>query len=581
MQSVPAFERVGAVVLLVASSLLMLPRVGSAQAGAGTARYTISVTFDPATRRVEGTERVRWRNTSHHPVSEVRLRLGTITPSAISVTGLGAGPSNEDQSILQVQLLRPLAPGSEIDLDVRWTATAEVGWGGTFVFADWFPQALNADSGYSDYGTYDVSIQVPAPWQIAATGREQAPSTAWPTARHFVQASVGGCGWATGQNWVERRARIDRENESPVDLRLLLQPEHARQADRMVAAVKVALANGRRSLAPYSYDTLTILDLPWRSRYGQLALPTLVTTSLPWLEPRFASDTELEVARGLARHFWRQTIGGDVARWPWFFAPFEADAANRLADPIVASQLDSTLGRPFLVTRLFAGFVPYIVRSIRLERPIGGDDARDGGSGGSPAWVGTLERYLGWPTFEAIMTTFSERFRFGHPAPQDFFDTAESVSGRDLRWFFEQIGDQPREFEYGVDEVTSRQSSDGRYHSRIVIGRHGDGIFSGTSHPRVGPYESGRAVELAIDFDDRLTRAEYWDGRDRQKAFLYESVAPVKRVVVDPNGVLLLDRNITKSSWVLRPRAASAANRWALRWMTWIEDLIVGSSFLA
>jgi hypothetical protein len=297
-----------------------------------------------------------------------------------------------------------------------------------------------------------------------------------------------------------------------------------------------------------------------------------------WLEPRFASDGELEVAQLLARHFWRQTI--DSAQAPEFFRAFELAAANRLATPIVAAQLDSTVGSPFLVTRLFGGFVPYLIRSIRPDRPIV-DHSSEGDATSNLDWVETFQRYLGLPTFEAIMTTFSERFTFDHPTPADFVKTAESESGRDLTWFFDQIGKDGRSFDYAVDGVDGKRFSDGRYLTRIVVARHGDGVFSGSSHPRVGPYESGRGVEVAVEFGDGARRTEYWDGRDQRKVFMYDSAAPVERVSVDPNRTLAFDRNKTNNGWALMPRAAAARNRWALRWMTWIEDLLVGYSFFA
>ena len=54
-------------------------------------------------------------------------------------------------------------------------------------------------------------------------------------------------------------------------------------------------------------------------------------------------------------------------------------------------------------------------------------------------WLHTLERYLGWPVLQRILSTYFARYAFQHPRPQDFFDVANEVSGRDLTWYFDQV----------------------------------------------------------------------------------------------------------------------------------------------
>ena len=50
-------------------------------------------------------------------------------------------------------------------------------------------------------------------------------------------------------------------------------------------------------------------------------------------------------------------------------------------------------------------------------------------------------------------------------------------------------------------------------------------------------------------------------------------------VQVDPERVLLLDVNYTNNSITLRPQAAEAADHWTLKWMVWLQDLLMDYSF--
>ena len=52
-----------------------------------------------------------------------------------------------------------------------------------------------------------------------------------------------------------------------------------------------------------------------------------------------------------------------------------------------------------------------------------------------------------------------------------------------------------------------------------------------------------------------------------------------RSVEVDPDRVLLLDLNYTNNSWTSRPRAAAASGKWALRWLTWLEDVLLTYAF--
>src|SRR4029453_3637357 len=92
-------------------------------------------------------------------------------------------------------------------------------------------------------------------------------------------------------------------------------------------------------------------------------------------------------------------------------------------------------------------------------------------------WLHTLERALGWTVVRQILSTFYERWRFGHPRPGDFFRVANEVSGRDLGPFFDQVYRGSVVFDYGVENVTSTATENETFLNEVVVRRYGDGIF--------------------------------------------------------------------------------------------------------
>ena len=106
---------------------------------------------------------------------------------------------------------------------------------------------------YSDYGVYDVRITVPRGWTVGATGRERQrlDTPTGKTTHRYVQEDVHDFAWTTSPDYIERRERFEHAGLLAVDMRLLLQPEHERQAGRHLAAVHVRRSMRGQWYGPY------------------------------------------------------------------------------------------------------------------------------------------------------------------------------------------------------------------------------------------------------------------------------------------------------------------------------------------
>lgn len=103
--------------------------------------------------------------------------------------------------------------------------------------------------------------------------------------------------------------------------------------------------------------------------------------------------------------------------------------------------------------------------------------------------------------------------------------------------------------------------------------------FTGSTAPRVGPFESGGGVTLLVIFEDGERAIDRWDGRDTRKIFSYRSPSRAVSATVDPDRMLLLDVNQTNNSRTLAPLTATAATRSAARWLTWLENALLTYGF--
>jgi len=91
-----------------------------------------------------------------------------------------------------------------------------------------------------------------------------------------------------------------------------------------------------------------------------------------------------------------------------------------------------------------------------------------------------LQYVLGDSTFSKLMKEYYERWKFKHPYPEDFYNLAMEISGKDLRWFFDQWFHRTYTCDYGIKSIRSKKiQKDGKeiYKTTIKIIRKGRAVM--------------------------------------------------------------------------------------------------------
>lgn len=538
-----------------------------------------------------------------------------------------------DRTVLQAPLEVPVEPGARVRVTIEWEAKvprtfARTGTIGDYYFlAQWFPKigVFEADGVwkchqfiqtefYADYGNYDVKMTVPAGWVLGATGRETEKQDHGDgtTTHHYYQEDVHDFAWTASPYFQEHTARFEEPPLPPVEMRLLLMPDHAHLRDRYFAATRAALKHYGAWFGPYPYDHITIVDPAYQSGTGGMEYPTLFTGGTRWLSPPESLSPEGVTVHEAGHQFWYGLIGNDEFEDAWMDEGFNTYSTART--------LEAAYPPPVLVRRYLEGFIPIVFPSVSGLNPrtAGADvfagfysplkrdamattswqqgpDAYRVNSYDKPGMMlRTLENYLGWDTFQNVMSTYFNRWKFRHPRPKDFFAVVDEVSGRDMGWFFEQTYQNANVFDYAVGAVISRpvrapkgyierggalvfdngsgekseeNAEAGKpFHATVFVHRWGEGLFP---------------VEVQVTFSDSARVTEQWDGQSRWIRYDYTRPAQVERVVVDPGHKLALDINYTNNSWIRKPPASLAAGKWAAKWMIWLQSIMEYLSFFA
>jgi hypothetical protein len=184
--------------------------------------------------------------------------------------------------------------------------------------------------------------------------------------------------------------------------------------------------------------------------------------------------------------------------------------------------------------------------------------------------LGTIERWVGSPTWDAVLAEFASQKWTACPKPGDLEQVAVRVTGLELAWLFRQVFDSDAVFDYAIERFSSERQASGSFRTTIVVTRVGSAVFTGTDADA-----GGSGMDLRVAFDDGRERVDRWDGRDRVVTFLYESPARAGAAEIDPHHVLLLDLDRTNNSRTLDSHATRAAGIWSARWILWLQDVLL------
>jgi aminopeptidase N len=526
-----------------------------------------------------------------------------------------------DRTVMSLPLPWTIGPEATIDVEVAWSSKiprpfARTGYIEDYFFiAQWFPklgvledrgwnthQFHSATEFFSDFGVYNVAITLPRRFVVGASGREsgRGDNNDGTTTHRYHGEDIHDFAWTAAPDFIDLSKRFTHPTLPSVDMRLLLRPEHRSQAERYFSAAAATLKYYGEWFGAYPYGHVTIVDPAYQSESDGMEYPTFFVGRANWLAPPHQQTPENVTMHEFGHQWWYGMVATNEFEHAWMDEGFNTYSTARA--------MDQWFHPNRVAMRYFGGFIPWTFEDITHARL--DNDRLDGyrlNAETDPPWVPTftywpgtarfitynktalwmhmLEKQVGWPTMQRIMSAYYEHWKFKHPKPADFFDTVREVSGRGYVTFFDEVYRSSNTFDYGVQEFTSEAgriettpyvpetyvrhgpvSRTQLYRTTVVIRRYGEASFP---------------VDVVTTFENGERKKEGWDGQDRRVIYTYERPSKAVSVQVDPDRVLLLDVNYTNNSRTLAPRTREASLKWALTWMTWLEQLMLAYGFFA
>lgn len=481
----------------------------------------------------------------------------------------------EDRTLIKIHLPEPLHGGESVTLNLKYEVRlpkvfARMGSAGEFVMAgQWYPKLsvyetpswhgarqegwnLHQYHGnsefYADFGIYSVSVTVPEPYIVAATGfpvKTPRQNDGWKTYQFYAD-DVHDFAWAASPDFTVAEEAFSAPGVPGVRIKLYLDPLHSGLQQRYFDAAKAALTRFSDWYGPYPYSTLSVVVPPSGAPgAGGMEYPTLVTAfAAESAEP----DLSLErtVIHEIAHQYFYGILANNEFEEAWLDESFASYAEDKL--------MELEYGVPSNLS-LTASFVRKPM-PLKLEAwRYGGDDAYTQNVYlRGKLLLKDIERQVGAETMDRILSVYTSKYRFRHPTTAAFQQTVENVTKRSWKPYFDSYVYQGGAPDFAIAEISNAAREGGGYESLVTA------VNTGSDYD---------GVDLKFTFADGHVVTHVWKGGGETKQFRLKYDQPVVSAEINPDRAVLLEHKHFNNF-----RQAEIGRETAYRWTLGAAQLI-------
>lgn len=563
------------------------------------ASYTLEAKLDVEEHTVKGSGTMQLKNISSAPLDHVfvhlylngfehertvfRRRAGSGMRGSDDLTRAGhieverfawreVGPENlwpagattpgdpEDRTDIRVPLPRSIAPGESATFELTFQSqlpsiALRTGFLGSFhMVAQWFPKLAKLEPRgyfahfpferfsefYSDFGDYDVTVDVPETFEVGGAGIIVADEHSGGRRRvRFTESAIGDFAFTAWDGF-----DVQERTASGVELRCLFPRGQDAAARIELDAAERGLAYFNAALGTYPYDHLTLVHPPeGADEAGGMEYPTLITTG----GSAWTAYLPARLLEGLTLH--------ELAH-QWFYGLV---ATNENAHPFLDEGLTTYVSERAL-RDLYGPFglvdyVPFDVTIDAIERsfqlgthgraPVAAraGDFASGSDYGRLVYartatiLRTLDRVWDGVALRAT-GAYAREHRFRHPGPAELEKAIAEAGPEDAARFFHQATFAQGWVDFVPKAIENERRADGSFEHKVTLERRGD-----LSIP----------VEVELIDSDGVSRRLNWKGDEATTILVSSGPAPLQSVLVDPGHRILVDEDRHNDALSLAP----------------------------
>lgn len=364
--------------------------------------------------------------------------------------------------IIKVFLREPLLPGQKTIISTPFTVKlpynfSRGGYGGNaFQVTQWYPKAAMYDKKgwhlypyleigefFNNFGAYDITIEIPRHYVVAATGRlqnkeekewlkqrinttdRQNPSQNPFKKLRYLQDSIVDFAWFADPDWL---VRYDTAllNGKPVETWAFFREKNKTTWDSAVSIIKSTLHFKSDVLGTYPYPVVSVVESPLGFA-GGMEYPTITNIS----ETNSMSSLRMLIKHEVGHNWFQAVLASNERKYPWMDEGF-----NSYYDRRYLQQFGE--GDESLEEAIYKGLI-----KVKQDQPVNTPSEEFTEINFSlfaytkaAQWMALMERKIGQPRFDSIMQQYYQDWKFRHPQPEDFKAYFDRLPGFDSDYYF-------------------------------------------------------------------------------------------------------------------------------------------------
>lgn len=486
----------------------------SAQYWQQEAKYVMEVELDDSNHQYKGKQRITYRNNSpdtlyvvyYHlfpnafqpgsmmdvrsqtildPDPRVGDRISKLSPEEQGFLKVESLTQNgnalnyrEVETILEVQLSRPLAPGKRTRFDMEFVGQVPLQIrrsgrdskeGVAYSMTQWFPKMCEYDRmGWHAYpyigrefhgvwGNYDVTITIDSAYTVASTGllknarsigkgylpkdQKLKPQGGAKLSWNFVAENVHDFAWAADKDYVHTTLQVP---DGPL-LRFFHKdsPDLRSNWEKLPEFTAEIFKYANEHFGKYAYDEYAVVQ----GGDGGMEYPmmTLITG-----QRRLSSLVGVTVHE--AMHSWYQLmLASNEALYPWMDEGFTTYAGSRIMSHLFNPDEDTRRGA------YFDGYISLALSGAEEPMSKHADHYNTNYAYGAASYnkgavfVGQLGYVVGDAVLKRGLKRYYDEWKFKHPDPFDFILIMEKTSGLQLDWYLNYMMNTTETIDYAID----------------------------------------------------------------------------------------------------------------------------------
>ena len=364
----------------------------------------------------------------------------------------------QHQDIVKLILPQALAPGKQISIETPFHVKLPHNFsrGGhinqSYQITQWYPKPavfdkkgwhqmpyLDQGEFYSEFGDYNVEINVPSKYIIAATGNLQTETTDGAIKKLvFTQPNVHDFAWFADKDFIVIEDTLQLPGRV-IRLKVYHLEDEKNIWKNSILYIKNAVRTKSEWVGQYPYEVVSVVDNA-ASTPGGMEYPTITLLR----SGGSAAGLERVINHEAGHNWFYGIIATNERDFPWMDEGMNTYYDRRYAETFY----DAKEGNRFVPKEKFLKdrFPAYPEKlllqamiKIKKDQPINtvSENFSKLNYGlvayeKTGEWMKLLETELGKETFDRVMQTYYQRWKFKHPYPEDFKTVAEEVSSKNL-----------------------------------------------------------------------------------------------------------------------------------------------------